>query len=150
MCVYIYISHHMLRFLRIILSLLHGGGHLVHGGYNGAAWLAQALTWVLTVRTVNLCTHTEPHTLLLEYAHLCLFFHRSSVSRKRKCAVTCSTALKMLSSSVCARNPSCSGRVEMSWAPAAAVSWRTATTQLSCFLLSARASPTYIHAQAQI
>lgn len=47
-------THLGLRFFSIILSLLHGSGHLVHGGDDGVAGLAHAIKATRTVGAIHL------------------------------------------------------------------------------------------------
>lgn len=47
-------THLHLWFVSIVLSFLHGRGHLVHGGDDGTAGLPQTFWTTLTKSTVNL------------------------------------------------------------------------------------------------
>lgn len=47
-------THLRLWFFRIILSLLHGSGHLVHGGDDGVAGLAHTIKATRTMGAIHL------------------------------------------------------------------------------------------------
>lgn len=47
-------THLVLRAVGVVLALLHGCGHLVHGGHEDAAGLAQALVGVDALGAINL------------------------------------------------------------------------------------------------
>lgn len=82
----------------------------------------------------------------------CSFLIQVHNSMTRSPAVThstCSPALKATSSSLTADSPSCSPRGDIIWAPAAATSCSTATTQVRCFLQSDRVSETYRERRCQ-
>jgi hypothetical protein len=49
-------SYRDLGSICVVLSLLHGGGHLVHGCYDDAAGLAQAPIGVRTLSSIDLET----------------------------------------------------------------------------------------------
>lgn len=55
-CVCVYRA---LRPLGVVLSLLHGGGHLVHAGDEGGAGLMQTLVCIESVRAIHLTSHTR-------------------------------------------------------------------------------------------
>ena len=134
------VSHLVLRLLWVILSLLHGGGHLVHGCYDDAAWLPQTLVGVGALGSIDL-------KMIVRYfrtrtVHRTAFVPFPLQINWSITLCTCSPALNATSSSLTADSPSCSPRGDIIWAPAAATSCSTATTQVRCFLQSERVSDT--------
>lgn len=48
------LAYFVLRLLRVVLALLHRGGHLVHGRDDHATGLSQTLVGVGALRAINL------------------------------------------------------------------------------------------------
>lgn len=99
--------------------------------------------WIFTQsHTFPPCVLTLKKTIMYYPKKFILYVIFFFCGTKRSLYCTCSPALNATSSSLTADSPSCSPRGDIIWAPAAATSCSTATTQVRCFLQSERVSDT--------